>query len=187
MDDNTLEARTGLPDALRVLAREYPRDLWASHRNFDDHTRFWMQRHLMFREVLAEATRLTRDYLDGRLDRRVFGGKSAQVIGFMLNELHSHHQIEDMHYFPRLMTVDPRLSAGFELLDADHHALDRHIHAMADTTNAALRALQDGGAARSESGALLEALEQFHRFLDRHLTDEEELVIPTILHHAFRM
>lgn len=183
---DTLETRTGLPDALRVLARDYPRDLWESHRNFDGHTRFWMQRHMMFREVLAEATRLTRSYLDNGLDRRAFGGNSAQIIGFMLNELHSHHQIEDMHYFPRLKGVDARLGAGFDLLDSDHHALDGHIHAMADTTNAALRALQ-GGAAKTEAGALLTALERFHRFLDRHLTDEEELVIPTILHHAFRM
>lgn len=182
----TLETRTGLPDALRVLAREYPRDLWESHRNFDGHTRFWMQRHVMFREVLNEATRLTRSYLDGGLDRRAYGGDSAQIIGFMLNELHSHHQIEDIHYFPRLRAVDARLGAGFELLDADHHTLDRHIHGMADTANAALRALQ-AGPGRTESGALLEALERFHRFLDRHLTDEEELVIPTILHHAFRM
>lgn len=150
----TLETRTGLPDALRVLVRQYPRDIWESHRNFDGHTRFWMQRHMMFREVMNEATRLTRSYLDSGLDRRAFSGDSAQIIGFMLNELHSHHQIEDIHYFPRLINVDARLSAGFDLLDADHQALDRHIHALADTTNAALRALQDG-AARNETGALL--------------------------------
>lgn len=183
---DTLETRTGLPDALRILARDYPRNLWESHRNFDGHTRFWMQRHLMFRDVLAEATHLTRSYLDGGLDRRAFSGNSAQVIGFLLNELHSHHQIEDAHYFPRLSQVDPRLGAGFDLLDSDHHVLARHIDGMADTTNAALRALQTGPA-RDEAGALHDALEQFHRFLDRHLTDEEDLVIPTILHHAVRM
>lgn len=182
----TLETRTGLPDALRILARDYPRDLWQSHRNFDGHTRFWMQRHLMFREVLAEATHLTRSYLDGGLDQRAFGGNSAQVIGFLLNELHSHHQIEDMHYFPRLSRVDARLTAGFEMLDSDHHVLDRHIHGMADTANTALRALKTGPA-RDETGALHDALERFHVFLNRHLSDEEDLVIPTILHHAFRM
>ena len=27
-------------------------------------------------------------------------------------------------------------------------------------------------------------LDGFERFLDRHLVDEEDLVVPTILHHA---
>ena len=35
-----LESRTGLPDGLRVLVSEYPRDLWQSHRNFDALKRF---------------------------------------------------------------------------------------------------------------------------------------------------
>ena len=40
MDD--LETRQGLPDALRYLVEKYPRDIWESHRNFDELTRFWL-------------------------------------------------------------------------------------------------------------------------------------------------
>lgn len=180
---NSLESRTGLPDALRVLVTQYPRDIWESHRNFDGLTRFWMERHLMFRDLNARATALCAAHLDGQMDPRDFGGQMAQTLGTLLNQLHGHHQIEDVHYFPRLATLDARLSPGFALLDTDHHALDGHIHALADSANAALRALRDGPA-RTEATALAANLQRFESVLDRHLTDEEDLVIPTILHFA---
>lgn len=183
---DSLETRTGLPDALRVLVDQYPRDLWQGHHNFDGHTRFWMQRHAMFRDLLTRATTLTEGYLDGRSDPRQFGGQSAQIIGMLLNELHNHHQIEDMHFFPVLSPVDPRLSSGFDLLEADHQVLDRHIHGLAHTTNAALRALQSD-AAGNEAAALRGDLIGFQRFLNRHLNDEEDLVIPAILHFAIHL
>jgi len=52
MDD--LRHRKGLPDALRVLLEQYPRALWESHQNFDGLTRFWLERHLMFRRALGQ-------------------------------------------------------------------------------------------------------------------------------------
>lgn len=182
----SLETRTSLPDALRILVDRYPRDLWQSHHNFDGHTRFWMQRHAMFRDLLSRATTLTEGYLDGLSEPRAFGGQGAQIIGMLLNELHSHHQIEDMHFFPVISPVDQRLSPGFDLLEADHQVLDRHIHGLANTTNATLRALQSG-AARDEAAVLRGDLIGFQRFLNRHLCDEEDLVIPAILHHAIHL
>ena len=186
MDD--LEHRRGLPDALRVLVREYPRDIWESHRNFDALTRFWLDRHLMFRDVLGRLRAGTEAYLDRGAEPRAFGSRTARMTGLLLGELHGHHQIEDAHYFPVLAGLERRLGAGFELLDADHHALDAHLHALAEDTNATLRALQAGdpAAGRDAAGALHARLGRFAGFLDRHLIDEEELVIPVILHHAPR-
>ncbi|HDR27173.1 MAG TPA: hemerythrin domain-containing protein, partial [Rhodovulum sp.] len=51
-DELTLDIRTGLPDALRVLLDEPPRDLWDSHVRFHGLTRFWLERHLMFRTLI---------------------------------------------------------------------------------------------------------------------------------------
>lgn len=184
---DTLETRTGLPDALRVLAEQYPRDLWESHENFDGLTRFWMDRHRMFRDLLDRQTALTADHLDGRLDPQRFAANTARLMGMFLNQLHGHHQIEDAHYFPVLQAHDARLARGFEILDADHHMLDGQIHGLADRTNAALRAVQAGGATRDAAGALHGDLGRFETFLDRHLTDEEDLVIPVILHYAARL
>ena len=183
-----LEHRDGLPDALRVLLRDYPRDIWESHRNFDALTRFWLQRHMMFRDLLGRVQAETEAFLDRRTEGRAYGGRSARLTGLLLNELHGHHQIEDIQYFPVLSGLERRLAPGFELLDGDHHALDGHLHALAEATNATLQAIAagDGAAARDAAGPLHGRLARFAGFLDRHLIDEEELVIPVILHHAPR-
>ena len=187
MDD--LETRAGLPEALRVLVEQYPRDIWHSHRNFDALTRFWLERHAMFREVLSRLQGEAQGFVGGESDPRLWGGRTARLAGFLLNELHGHHHVEDAHYFPVLSGLEPRLTAGFELLDRDHHALDAHLHRLAEATNAALAPLQtdDAAASRDAAGRLEAQLGRFERFLDRHLEDEEDLVIPTILHHAPRL
>lgn len=178
-----LERREGLPDALRVLVEALPRGTWESHPNFSPLTRFWLQRHLMFREVLGRLRGDTRTFLDGRADPRAYGRQTARLAQFLLEELHSHHSIEDHHYFPALQGLDPRLETGFALLDADHHALDFHMAGLAEDTNAALRGLKAADPLAG-AGRLEARLTEFDRFLDRHLTDEEDLVVPVILRYA---
>lgn len=186
---NALGLRKGLPDTLRVLVEQYPRDIWQAHKNFDGTTRFWMERHLMFRDVLGRLRTDTQGFLDTPDDPRGYVQRTARMAGFFLQQLHGHHQIEDAHYFPLLSGLEKRLTAGFELLDADHHALDAHLQALADGTNAALAPLQSGDLqkGRDAAGALEAQLGGFEHFLNRHLLDEEDLVIPVILHHAPRM
>jgi hypothetical protein len=46
-----------------------------------------------------------------------------------------------------------------------------------------LRGLGEPGAGRDAAGALLGELERFAVFLDRHLTDEEDLIVPVILEY----
>ena len=142
----------------------------------------------MFRDLLTRLQGETEAFLDRNAEARAYGGRSARLTGVLLNELHGHHQIEDIQYFPVLSGLERRLAPGFELLDGDHHALDGHLHALADATNATLQAIAsgDGVAARDAAGPLHRRLEGFAGFLDRHLIDEEELVIPVILHHAPR-
>ncbi|RVT87004.1 hemerythrin domain-containing protein [Rhodobacteraceae bacterium CCMM004] len=178
-DDLSLERRTGLPDALRVLAETLPRDGWEGHDNFTALTRFWLDRHLMFRDVLGRLRTGAEAYLDGRAEDRRHAGEVARYGGFLLNELMAHHHIEDAHYFPQLSELDARLTRGFTLLDADHHALDDHIRGLADGANAYLTAQ-----GRDTAGALHAGLGRFETFLDRHLTDEEDLVVPVILTYA---
>lgn len=179
----TLETRTGLPEALRILARDYPRDLWHSHQNFDGLTRFWLERHLGFRASLADIERLSQDYLGGSIDAPLYARHSARQIGGLLQDLHGHHQIEDLHYFPQLSRLDPRIASGFDLLEADHQALAGHIDQMAESTNAMLRTLRHS-ADRMAVARLLARAQSFARFIDRHLLDEEDLVVPAILHYA---
>lgn len=188
MTQTDLTQRDGLPDALRILLEQYPRDIWQSHRNFDGLTRFWLERHMMFRQALGQWQADTRAFMDKGRDARAHGQQTARLGGFLINELHGHHQIEDAHYFPALTVAEPRLAKGFELLDADHHALDSELAALTDAANTHLRALGDRNAdTRANAARMLAQLDGFERFLNRHLLDEEELVVPVILHHAPRL
>lgn len=133
--------------------------------------------------ALARIGTLTGDYLDGNAEPERFAQHSARLIDGLLQDLKGHHQIEDTHYFPLLARLGAPLEAGFALLEADHHALDGHIHGLAEVTNAMLPALQGGGG-QPAVGQVRAHARQFERFIDRHLTDEEDLVVPTILHLA---
>lgn len=184
-DPYVLEHRTGLPDALKVLLAEYPRDLWQAHANFDGLTRFWLDRHLMFRRALAQLQAEAEAALDGRTDPHRYQHSTARLAGFFLNQPHGHHQIEDHHDFPQLAAFEGRLNDGFTILDADHHALGGYIHALADAANGVLQAAP--AALITPAGALHKALNGFAPFLDRHLVDEEDLVVPVILAHGARL
>lgn len=177
-----LTSRTGLPEHLRVLAQLYPRTGWETHNNFSDLTRFWLDRHLMFREVITRLQTETMDFLDHPSEK--YAATLRRYTGFFLNQLHGHHGIEDQHYFPALIALDARIAPGFELLDADHKALDGHIHGLAQGTNTVLAALNQGESAKIEADALLAMQQSFERFLNRHLSDEEELVVPLILEYG---
>ncbi|MCR9124748.1 MAG: hemerythrin domain-containing protein [Rhodobacteraceae bacterium] len=177
MPDLMLDQRAGLPDALRVLAETYPRDTWQGHGNFGQMVQFWMERHMMFRQLIDLLVQDARSALDGQLSADRHAPRLARFGGTFLNELHAHHSIEDHHYFPRLMQLDPRIARGFDLLEADHHAIDPMLHDLAGAANAVLQGGPPDG--------LHHALERFSGLLDRHLTDEEDLVVPVILHSGF--
>ena len=176
-----LEDRDGLPEALRFLIAEYPRDIWTSHHNFDGLTRFWLSRHLEFRRGLAMMQTEAQSALEGDTEPHLARARLFRLSTFMSEALHGHHYMEDHHYFPHFLNTEPGLDRGFALLDADHHALDTHITTMEDRA----RALNDPtGALTDKVGALYDHLIDFERFLNRHLTDEEDLIVPIILKHG---
>lgn len=179
MNDLALDRRQGLPDALRVLLEQYPRGTWEAHGNFGEMVQFWLERHLMFRRLLDQLQEETRAYIDKRMDGPEYAPRLSRFGGFFLNQLHSHHHVEDSHYFPQLIGLDGRIEKGFDLLETDHHALDGLLKSFADQANDVLNG-------RSEAvGPFLDHLETFERMLDRHLTDEEDLIVPVILNTGF--
>lgn len=182
-DPLALAARTGLPDALRVLLERHPRPGWEGDPHFDGLTRFWLDRHLAFRRLQDALGAETRAALDRAADPRASAGRIGRLARALIGELDGHHRIEDLHYFPRLAAAEPRLEAGFALLDRDHEALHGALESLAGRTDAALRGLAARPAEPAPLGALEAELGRFARLLDRHLIDEEELVVPVILAH----
>lgn len=180
----TLEQRAALPEALRVLLQDYPREAWAADPGFSDLIRFWLERHLMFRRLLEVVTGEVEDTLDARMDRQEFAAHTRRYAAFFIQELHMHHTVEDQHYFPRLQTLDARLGWGFDLLDNDHHEIDGHLQGFADDANTVLDSIAKAGDPRPHLDAFHQRLIRTTRVLDRHLSDEEDLVVPVLLKHA---
>lgn len=179
-----LETRAGLPEALRVLLQDYPREMWESDSNFSGLIRFWLDRHLMFRRLVATMRNEAEQALDRALEERVFGAHLSRYGSMFIGELHGHHSIEDAHYFPVMKTLDSRIERGFDILDRDHHAIDGHLAEFADVANQALRAIAAGEPAKDGIAAFRTGLVRVEGFLDRHLVDEEELVVPVLLKYA---
>ncbi len=178
-----LATRQGLPDALRILLADYPREGWQTHRHFDGLVRFWLDRHLNFRHMTALMQTETQALLDRSRDPRDFAARLGQIGSHFVGDLHGHHQIEDQHYFPLLAETEPRLQRGFDMLDADHHALDSHIAAFVDSANATLSRWQAPDL-RDHAASFLASLDGLTALLDRHLVDEEDLIVPVILAHG---
>ena len=183
MTDLDLTIRPGLPDHLRALLVHYPRDGWTFHNNFDGLVAFWLDRHLNFRTLTARMAKGAQGVLEGQVDPAVHAAALARMGNRFLTELHGHHQIEDAHFFPRLTQLEPRLERGFQMLEADHHAIDGLLHRFTTSANAVLTGWQ-GPAQRDTTAAFLTDLHAITTLLERHLTDEEDLIVPTILHHG---
>lgn len=183
-DDHPLRTRAGLPDALRVLVREAPREGWEGDPRFNDLLRFWLDRHQGFRHALTLLGRDAEAVVDRRSEPLAYAAALSQLGGRFVAELHGHHQIEDVHYFPVLAARDPRISRGFDILDRDHHALDAEIAQFVAAANGVLRAVENPVDLVDRAGRFRDDLSRFDRFLDRHLVDEEELVVPVILKYG---
>ncbi|MFZ1815760.1 MAG: hemerythrin domain-containing protein [Rhizobiaceae bacterium] len=184
MDDLDIAVREGLPAELRYLAERFPRGEWNGHTNFNELTRFWLDRHLMFRELQSKLGDEAQQFLDGRLDAQTYGNRLYRYASMFINNLQGHHQIEDGHYFPMLVAREKGLQRGFEMLDADHHALHDLLGTLTADTNGVLTAIMENRAATDAAGVLEKTVARFGGFLDRHLADEEELVVPVILEHG---
>ncbi|MEL6914447.1 MAG: hemerythrin domain-containing protein [Pseudomonadota bacterium] len=177
---DALAERAGLSEPLRVLLKEYPRAAWEADPGFSQLIRFWLDRHAMFRELCTALVPLLEGHLDGKADPARTAPMLSRYGNALLGGLHEHHHIEDTHYFPRLVTLEPRLEHGFEILDSDHHALAERLEHTATAANGVLRAVDD----RKAVDKALTEVRLLARLLDRHLWDEEEVIVPVLLKHG---
>jgi hypothetical protein len=177
-----LASRTGLPAEYRLILAELPRDGWPDHRDFNGLAAFWLDRHLAFRQMFLRLRADAEARIDRKLAPDAFAQRLSRQGSHLLSDLIGHHQIEDDAYFPHLARLEPRIARGFEMLDADHHALHDLIDRFAKGANAALQAKDEAGQ-REKTARFLTDLKDFDRLLARHLDDEEDLVLPVVLKH----
>ncbi|MGZ3279750.1 MAG: hemerythrin domain-containing protein [Caulobacteraceae bacterium] len=186
--DVQLPTRRGLPDDIAYLRAAYPRARWQGLANFGELADFWLQVHDSLRRQGGQLKQATDAFGRGEWPAgadfpSVFVPRFNQFLG----HLNGHHQIEDSAYFPRFRALDPRMGAGFAILEADHRLIHEQIVASVDAARALLRALaQDADAQRRAADAYGGAADRLLDLLGRHLADEEDLVIPAMLEHGER-
>lgn len=182
------EIRTAdIPYEIQALLREYPRGSWEAHPGFKDKTRHWLGAHQMFRRLGNLVRSETERYLDRSSDPDDFAGRLSHRGGILVGNLHGHHGWEDYSYFPELSAADPRVDAGLEILEKDHEELDVVLDAFTESANRAIKLIHlDDTQACDEVGRLHGVVTTIESFLPRHLSDEEELAVPIILHHRPR-
>lgn len=182
-DDVHLASRHGLPPEFLALRQDYPRETWPDHPGFHGLVSFWLDRHMGFR-LLTDRIRdaaLALALGDADTDPGTFALRLVPLGRRLVDDLIGHHQIEDEAYFPELAALEPRLSRGIDILDADRHDLDRLLDGFVTDANILLQSPDP----RNAAGRFLERLAPFTTLLNRHLTDEEDLILPIILKHRY--
>lgn len=182
-DPLDLDHRRDLPPEWLFLLKEYPRDQWLGHDNLGPLTEFWLNRHDGFRNFGNTLIAMLLQFREGQIPPERFGGMLAPQLQHFLSELHNHHMIEDHHYFPVFIEAEKRLLPGFELLETDHEMIHQRIEAVVESANTLLGQLQQGDQdkirrATDDYAVVSEALLMG---LKRHLSDEEDLIVPVIL------
>ena len=187
METTTTIRTTDMPEEMRLLLNQYPRDSWEAHPGFAEKTQGWLRAHQMFRHLAERVRKDSEIMLDRNMDPDAFAARLSRYGGALVGNLHGHHGWEDHSYFPELSAADPRFDAGLELLEQDHADLDLVLD---DFTRMANRAIKlttlDPAQAYEETGKVLETAQTIEAFLERHLGDEEDLAVPIILHHRLR-
>jgi iron-sulfur cluster repair protein YtfE (RIC family) len=185
-----IDERGALPRDLCVLLETHPRDTWASARS--PLAQFWIEKHNYLRRQSAALMSANADYRNERSSAGQFGSIIAPRLQGFLAELHGHHQIEDFHYFPSFRATDARLGPGLDVLAKDHELLHEGILGIVEAVNAFITTIREETAATTNTQRLADAQrlaadryiaasEQMHARLERHLEDEEDLIIPLML------
>jgi hypothetical protein len=187
MTQDHITQRTALPDEMRVLLRDYPRDAWPDHPHFARSIQNWMGAHRMFRQLGGATRSETEAYLSHDSDAHDFAGRLSSYGNLLVRNLHGHHTWEDRSFFPELGAADARFARGLEMLESDHVVLDETLDRFTRASNRVIKLIHlDPAQARDEAGPLHRIAEEIGGFLERHLGDEEDLAVPILLHHALR-
>ena len=176
-----------MPGEMQLLLRQYPRESWDAHPGFKEKTRHWLGAHQMFRRLAQQVRLDAENYLGQGVEAEDYAGRLSYYGNALVGNLHGHHGWEDRVYFPELSAADPRFDAGLEVLEKDHADLDQVLDDFTRVANRAIKLIHlDEAQAHDEVGRLQETAEVIEAFLERHLSDEEELAVPIILHHRLR-
>ena len=175
--------RVGLPPAIRKTLLESTRTEWEGHPRFGGKAAFFMNIHRdLLRGTAGLSTGLKQlmDVPEGDLAEASKAMRLRPYARQLISFAHHHHEIEDHGYFPQFALLYPGLDRALALLDGDHKALDAAL----DETGTAINGLGSGDLTRDHIAALHSGADALEHILNRHIWDEEEIIIPIFLRHT---
>jgi len=187
MTQTHITKRIALPEDMRFLLRDYPREAWPTNPHFARSIANWMGAHAMFRQLGEIVTGETELYLTKGRAPQDYAARLSEFGNMLVRNLHGHHTWEDRSFFPEIEGADPRFAEGLDMLEGDHMEMDALLERFTHQANRVVKLIHlDEAQAREESKPLQDTSRRIEAFLARHLADEEDLVVPILLHHKMR-
>ncbi|UWQ35334.1 hemerythrin domain-containing protein (plasmid) [Leisingera sp. M527] len=178
-----VNTRKALPKSIKETLLESTRSEWKKHPRFGGKANFFMNIHRDLLNGSAKMSLAIEELLDVPQSEVKGAVKSMNLLPFSRNLIgfaHHHHEIEDHGYFPQFALLYPELDRGLSLLDGDHKVLDAAL----DETQIALDNLKGGQVNRDHLAKLHAGGKALEKILNRHIWDEEEVIIPIFLRHG---
>lgn len=174
--------RDGLPPAIRPTLLEETESDWKQHPRFARKAQFFMGIHRQLLDGADWLSDVVEELLDEPVDMvpdRIVASDLAPNIERLLHFAHGHHEIEDHGYFPQFIQLYPDLQGALSLLDSDHQILDAALNGVEAEQKALLRSPN-----RDQLAKLHQHAAALNKIMHRHITDEEEVIIPIFLRHG---
>lgn len=156
------------------LHEHAPRSGWSE---LDGAAGFWLGVHHSLRHRHVTLEQLGEAILDKRMEWADYRSQMLRTATHHLSNLHTHHHVEDNSYFPRLRRQEPKLAQGFDLLDSDHEDIEQRLKQWQKLIIELKRAEMPN---IDLAGRMHTAFVAGSDRLMRHLSDEEDLVIPML-------
>jgi hypothetical protein len=176
-ESHDLHVRNGLPAEFRYLEAGCARQDWPGLK-LHETASHWLEIHGWFRGMLRGLIELGGERREGRLDPAAYRADVMPRLRQFLGNLDGHHHIESDSYFPALAALEPAMKRGFDLLDRDHEAIHELMSQMADAANALNHAAVVD--LNPHADGLIAAIDRAAPPIGRHLSDEEEIIVPVL-------
>lgn len=177
--------REGIPPELRnlMLDRETCLDKWQQHPHFAANAASLHGFHNNLRaataQVLGDIESLMDSDADDAMDELPRYKRANHLAPQLIAVAHSHHHAEDHIYFPKYLESYPSLSRLFTLLEADHRVLEQSLDDLTSSMAELRHHKNQASVAKAHSDA-----SKLGKVINRHLDDEEDIVMPAILGRA---